>query len=56
MSLDADSGSHWQQAKAGEPTSDVTQDETIVNAVLQLQLFCQVHAAEARRCRDHGHL
>ncbi|WIA17340.1 hypothetical protein OEZ85_014203 [Tetradesmus obliquus] len=41
MSLDADSESQWQQAKAGEPTSDVTQDETIVNAVLQLQLFCQ---------------
>jgi hypothetical protein len=44
MSLDADSGAQWQQAKAGEATSDGTQGETIVNAVLQLQLFCQVSA------------
>lgn len=46
MSAEADGDSQWQQAKAGEAATDEAQDERSVNAVLQLQLFCQVWAAK----------
>jgi hypothetical protein len=49
MSLGADNGSQWQQVKAGEATTDATQAERSVNAVLQLQLFCQVRKSQSSK-------